>query len=214
MFVCFHCKKHSFLFVCALRSHASNVAFPGGAQDPGDADDTHTALREAHEEVGLDPNDVTVVAHLPPMFVRTSNSVFPVVGFIPNDFRPTPNPHEVALVFSLPLRSFLDSKVTFSSYKVHGKTFRTPFLIHVIAHSPLLIWGVTCSLCIAVARAVLGPFKRYRLLLGNRSGEEEVSERREERDVGEDDDCDGNVFGDFEMLYHILCKTIRPSGRL
>lgn len=200
-----------------VRTHASNVAFPGGAQDPGDADDVHTALREAHEEVGLDPSDVTVVARLPPVFARKNNSVFPVVGFIPSEFRPSANPHEVAVVFSAPLRLFTGDRLTFASMEVLGKTCLFPFVTHVVDGSPLLIWGVTCSVCVAVARAVVGPFKRLRVSLGSRSGEE-FSDRTEERDVGDDDeeeDCeDGNVFGDLGALYHMLCKASRPSGRL
>ncbi|KAK7492219.1 hypothetical protein BaRGS_00016516 [Batillaria attramentaria] len=192
-----------------LRSHASNVAFPGGAQDASDRDDTHTALREAHEEIGLDPGDVTVIAHLPPMFVRFSNSVYPVVGFIPSDFQPKPNPDEVALVFSAPLRRFLEKDVSYGNYELFGQMFRTVFLMHVVKSSaPLLIWGVTCTICVAVSRAILGPRKRFKLFLG-KAGQASSSS-----DHDDDDELDDNVFGDVEKLYHFLCKSSVPSSKL
>ena len=52
----------------SLRTHAGQVAFPGGAVDPGDVDPPATALREAHEEVGLDPATVVVAATLPSLY--------------------------------------------------------------------------------------------------------------------------------------------------
>ncbi len=58
-----------------LRKHAGQVAFPGGAVDPDDADEIGAALREAAEEVGLDPSSVTVFAKLPAVFI-------PVTGFV------------------------------------------------------------------------------------------------------------------------------------
>lgn len=196
-----------------LRSHASNVAFPGGAQDATDTDDTHTALREAHEEIGLDPDDVTIVAHLPPFFVRTCNSVYPIVGFIPSDFRPKPNPGEVALVFSVPFRRFVESDVSFGTYTMFGKTFRTSFLMHVVDDSPpLLIWGATCSVCVLAARAIWGPKKRVRLLLPNKA--EEKSSAAVDAGINADRDDDDNVFGDIEETFHFLCKATLRFNKL
>jgi 8-oxo-dGTP pyrophosphatase MutT (NUDIX family) len=65
-----------------LRNHAGQVAFPGGAADPGDADPVATALREANEEVGLDPAGVEVVTSLPPLWIPVSNYlVTPVLAW-------------------------------------------------------------------------------------------------------------------------------------
>jgi 8-oxo-dGTP pyrophosphatase MutT (NUDIX family) len=92
--------------------HAGQVAFPGGATDPGDADSTATALREAHEEVGLDPtaDGVEVVGALDPVTIPVSGfRLVPVLALAPR--RPTiaPDPHEVREVFDAPVDRFLPS---------------------------------------------------------------------------------------------------------
>src|SRR5215471_20761036 len=67
-----------------LRSHSGEIAFPGGAVDPGDDSVVMTALREAREEIGLDPARVEVLGVLPPGFTSVSNFVIiPVVAFLP-----------------------------------------------------------------------------------------------------------------------------------
>lgn len=146
-----------------LRSHPGSVAFPGGRQDPTDVDDAHTALREAQEEVGLDPSQVRVIARVPPSFVRRANAVFPVVAFIPADFQASPNPSEVALVFSVPLHHFVDGyRISFNIIQMFDQNLRMPYLAHVLDDGTQThVWGFTCVVCIAVARALLTPVTRY-----------------------------------------------------
>ena len=91
-----------------LRAHSGQVAFPGGKRDPEDADATATALREAQEEVGLDPALVEVLGSLPPYVTTTGFVVTPVVGLVPAEAHYQPNPYEVADLFEVPLAFLLD----------------------------------------------------------------------------------------------------------
>jgi 8-oxo-dGTP pyrophosphatase MutT (NUDIX family) len=93
-----------------LRNHAGQPAFPGGAADPGDPSPAATALREAQEEVGLDPTSVTVLAELPRLWIPVSGFVVtPVLAWWhrPHAVHPR-NPAEVARVARLPIRELAD----------------------------------------------------------------------------------------------------------
>jgi len=93
-----------------LRTHPGQPAFPGGAADPGDADAAATALREAHEEVGLDPASVTVLAQLPRLWIPVSDFVVtPVLAWWhqPHPVHPR-EPAEVAHVARLPIAELVD----------------------------------------------------------------------------------------------------------
>ena len=105
-----------------LRSHAGQVAFPGGAADPGDDGPAATALREAQEEVGLDPAGVHVFGALPPLWVPPSNfSVTTVLGWW---YEPTPvtvvDAEEVASVLRVPLDQVLDPARRFTARHPSG----------------------------------------------------------------------------------------------
>jgi 8-oxo-dGTP pyrophosphatase MutT (NUDIX family) len=93
-----------------LRKHAGQPAFPGGAAEPGDADSAATALREAEEEVGLDPTSVTVLAQLPRLWIPVSDFVVtPVLAWWhrPHEVHPR-QPEEVAHVARLPVSELVD----------------------------------------------------------------------------------------------------------
>jgi 8-oxo-dGTP pyrophosphatase MutT (NUDIX family) len=126
-----------------LREHAGQVAFPGGAVDPGDADAAATALREAEEEVGLDPASVTVLAELPVRFLpRTAFLVTPVLAW-------WHEPHpiaalaegEVARAAVLPLSALADPANRFSVQGVDSLRFGPGFEV-----DGLFIWGFTAML--------------------------------------------------------------------
>jgi 8-oxo-dGTP pyrophosphatase MutT (NUDIX family) len=124
-----------------MRTHAGQPAFPGGAVDAGDIDTVACALREAEEEVGLDPATVEVVATLPTLWIPVSNFlVTPVVAWwrSPHPVGPA-DPAEVARVERLPIRDLVDPanrlRVRHPSGWI-GPAFR----IH-----DMLVWGFTAG---------------------------------------------------------------------
>ncbi|MEA3079520.1 MAG: hypothetical protein QOF05_928, partial [Sphingomonadales bacterium] len=90
-----------------LRTHAGQVAFPGGRIDP-DEDAVAAALREAHEEVLLPPAAVEIIAAIEPYRTVTGYVVTPVLGVIPPDLALEAHEHEVADWFEAPLGFLLD----------------------------------------------------------------------------------------------------------
>jgi len=90
-----------------LRTHAGQVAFPGGRIDPGE-DEITAALREAHEEILLDPDQVEVIGAVDTYRTVTGHAVTPVIGVIPPDLPLDPHEHEVADWFEAPLAFVLD----------------------------------------------------------------------------------------------------------
>lgn len=92
-----------------LSTHPGQIAFPGGRCDPDDRDAIATALREAHEEIGLSPEAVQVIGQLPQYATGTAYLVTPVVALLPTPLPPLhPCPDEVAEVFEVPLPFLLD----------------------------------------------------------------------------------------------------------
>lgn len=91
-----------------LHDHPSQISFPGGRRDPGDADAVDTALREAEEEVGLPRAAVEVLGSLPTYTTGSGFVVTPVVGLVPPDLPLRPDPFEVAEVFEVPIAWLMD----------------------------------------------------------------------------------------------------------
>jgi len=130
-----------------LSTHSGQVAFPGGRQDPEDADATATALREAQEEVGLDPGQVEVLGSLPVYETGTAFMVTPVVALVQPDAALHPNPYEVADVFEVPLRFLLDP-AHHQRHRLHWQGlerewFSMPYLD---AGRERYIWGATAGM--------------------------------------------------------------------
>jgi 8-oxo-dGTP pyrophosphatase MutT (NUDIX family) len=126
----------------SMRSHAGQVSFPGGAIDPGDSGPVSAALREAQEEVGLDPAGVQVVAELPALYLPPSNFVVtPVLAWWN---RPAPisviDHLEVARVLRAPLSELTDPARRFTV--THPSGFVGP----AFDIDGLLVWGFTAGL--------------------------------------------------------------------
>jgi 8-oxo-dGTP pyrophosphatase MutT (NUDIX family) len=122
-----------------LRRHAGEISFPGGRQDPEDADLTETALREAEEEIGLTRDVVTLLGGLPPISTFATNYlIHPFVGLIPAGQRWRVSPREVDAVLELPLRDLQESR-TRTRLQRRGISFETDAYV-LDGH---LIWGAT-----------------------------------------------------------------------
>lgn len=118
----------------ALRGHTGQISFPGGRRDPQDANFTETALRETCEELGVCDDEIRVLGMLSTIYIPPSNfEVFPTVATTPIEPLYTPNPAEVAEVFTLLLDDLLDdhlkeqeewdfqgARVPIAFYRVNG----------------------------------------------------------------------------------------------
>jgi 8-oxo-dGTP pyrophosphatase MutT (NUDIX family) len=91
-----------------LSSHSGQIAFPGGKSDPEDVDVVATALREAQEEIGLDPRHVEVIGTMPTYTTGSAYVVTPVVALVQPAMCLVPNADEVAEVFEVPLHYLMD----------------------------------------------------------------------------------------------------------
>jgi 8-oxo-dGTP pyrophosphatase MutT (NUDIX family) len=126
-----------------LRRHAGEISFPGGRRDHHTGEELRaTALREAQEEIGLDPADVDVIGALPPVgtFV-TGYRVYPIVGLIPEDLTFEPNPGEVAAVLPF-LVDELRNGFAMRRLVRRGVPIKTP--TYVVGEH--LIWGATARI--------------------------------------------------------------------
>ena len=131
-----------------MRTHAGQVAFPGGRIDPGE-DATRAALREAWEELDLDPARVEPVAEIETYRTITGYLVTPVVGVIPPDLPLTPHDREVADWFEAPLCHLLDpanhrrKAVDFAGEHRH---------YYEIGWDDRRIWGATAAMLVNLSR--------------------------------------------------------------
>lgn len=126
----------------SMRSHAGQVSFPGGAIDPVDSGPVAAALREAHEEVGLDPAGVEVVAELPALYLPPSNFVVtPVLAWWAQPSPISVVDHlEVARVLRAPLSELTDPARRFTVSHPSG------FVGPAFDVDGLLVWGFTAGL--------------------------------------------------------------------
>jgi 8-oxo-dGTP pyrophosphatase MutT (NUDIX family) len=130
-----------------LSSHSGQIAFPGGKVDAEDADATATALREAHEEVGLDRSFIQVLGALPTYTTGSAFVVTPVVALVHEGFEIMANPHEVADVFEVPL-DFLVNPANHRRHTVEWAGAQREWLSmpYMDGQTERFIWGATAGM--------------------------------------------------------------------
>jgi 8-oxo-dGTP pyrophosphatase MutT (NUDIX family) len=125
----------------SMRSHAGQVAFPGGKHESGDASLLVTALRETEEELGIAPASVDVLGALDDIRTITGFNVTPWVGWLAHGTGVRPNQSEVERAFAAPLRSFLQAQsgvLPWRGWTVEGE----------------LVWGATAAILDDLVRRV------------------------------------------------------------
>ena len=131
-----------------LTDHAGQISFPGGRAEPEDKDSIATALRETQEEVGVPPELVEVLGRLDNYVTSTGYEVAPVVGLIRPPFPVTPDPHEVAEVFEVPLAFLVDPR----NHDRHSREWQgRERHFYVLPYQDRYIWGATAGMLVNLA---------------------------------------------------------------
>jgi 8-oxo-dGTP pyrophosphatase MutT (NUDIX family) len=130
-----------------LANHSGQIAFPGGRQDDTDTDAEHTALREAQEEIGLDPRWVEVIGRLPTYTTGSQFVVTPVVGLVSPGFQLTLNDFEVADAFEVPL-DFLMNPAHHQRHAIDWPTARREWFSIPYREGAVerFVWGATAGM--------------------------------------------------------------------
>ncbi|PHM69446.1 CoA pyrophosphatase [Xenorhabdus kozodoii] len=134
-----------------LRSHAGQIAFPGGAADPEDTSLIATALREAEEEVSLPQDKVNILGQLAPLDSLRGYRVTPVIGLISEPISFRTNPAEVASIFEIPLFDALSlPHYRYLDIKRRHQQHR----VYFYWHQGHMIWGLTAAIAYRLAQQV------------------------------------------------------------
>ena len=137
-----------------LKDHSGQISFPGGRAEPHDATPEATALREAEEEVGLDPRRVEVLGKLSDYHTRTDFRVTPVVGLVSEPFELRLDAREVDEVFEVPLSFLLDP----ANHQRHAREFQGRQVHYfAIVWGEHNIWGATAGMLVNLYRFLAQP---------------------------------------------------------
>ncbi|MBI3927229.1 MAG: CoA pyrophosphatase [Armatimonadetes bacterium] len=135
-----------------LRHHAGQIAFPGGARDPGDVSLLDTALREGQEEVGLPRERVRILGRLDMVFTPSGYTLTPFVGLV-TDGSFEPCPHEVEEIFTVPLQKLLDPDI----YREEWWTWQgRSYPVSYFELPGCTIWGATGRLVVNLLEVGFG----------------------------------------------------------
>lgn len=132
-----------------LSAHAGQIAFPGGRIDATDTDAAAAAIREANEEIGLDPALVEPLGYLDPYLTGTGYLITPVVALVQPRFEVKPNPAEVADVFEVPLAFLMDQ----TNHLIESRQWRgAERRFYAMPYNQRYIWGATAGIIRTLSR--------------------------------------------------------------
>ena len=134
-----------------LVNHAAQVSFPGGRVEESDADVAQAALREAREEIGLDPSRVRVFGYLPDHLVISGFRVTPVLSLVTPPFSLEINTAEVAEAFEVPVSHIFDTRNHKARLRRVGDEDMLLFDLPWAGHN---IWGATAGMLMTLVRMV------------------------------------------------------------
>ena len=134
-----------------LHVHGGQISFPGGRLERDDPDAAAGALREAEEEIGLDPRAVEVIGRLDTYVTRTGFEVTPVVGLVSKPVDLRPDPFEVAEIFEVPLDFVVDPRNRERRSREFKGTVRE---FWAIPYGEYVIWGATAGMLVNLAEVL------------------------------------------------------------
>ncbi|WP_424812913.1 NUDIX hydrolase [Roseococcus sp. YIM B11640] len=135
-----------------LSNHAGQVSFPGGRIELGETPE-QAAVREAHEEVALDPSLPRILGRMPKYLTGTGFEITPVIASLRPGFHLAPDPSEVASAFELPLSTLLDPLAPRRERAEFRGRMRE---FWVWPHGEHYIWGATAAILVNLANALRG----------------------------------------------------------
>ena len=136
-----------------LRQHAGQISFPGGGLEAADIDVTAAAIRETHEEIGIDPACIQPIGFLTDHMMFSGFRVTPVVALVRPGFVLAPNTHEVAGVFELPLGLVL----AIESYRQGQRVVRELSVdVWELPFGEYHVWGATAGILMNLCEVVSG----------------------------------------------------------
>ena len=131
-----------------LKEHSGQVSFPGGSVHEEDESPEATALREAREEIGLDPARVELLGRMPEYFTRTGFRITPVIGIVLPPLELLPDDNEVEAIFEVPLAFLLDPANRQRQSRIWQGEERWFYAMPYERH---YIWGATAGMLVNLA---------------------------------------------------------------